>query len=58
MKPNSIIRFASALICAGVLHVSPASAQTETVLYSFCSQTNCTDGDFPQAGLIDVGGTL
>jgi uncharacterized repeat protein (TIGR03803 family) len=25
---------------------------TETVLYSFCTQTNCADGAFPQAGLI------
>ncbi|MFZ0419484.1 MAG: choice-of-anchor tandem repeat GloVer-containing protein [Candidatus Sulfotelmatobacter sp.] len=25
-----------------------------TRLYSFCSQTNCTDGEFPQAGLIQA----
>jgi uncharacterized repeat protein (TIGR03803 family) len=29
----------------------------ETVLYSFC-QTNCSDGDEPSAGLINVLGTL
>jgi uncharacterized repeat protein (TIGR03803 family) len=32
---------------------------TETVLYNFCSQTNCTDGEFPLAGLIfDAAGDL
>jgi uncharacterized repeat protein (TIGR03803 family) len=31
----------------------------ETVLYSFCSNANCTDGGFPQAGLIqDAAGNL
>jgi uncharacterized repeat protein (TIGR03803 family) len=31
----------------------------ETVLYSFCAQSNCTDGTFPQAGLImDAAGNL
>ena len=34
------------------------STGTETVLYSFCSQTNCTDGQNPEANLIDVKGTL
>jgi len=29
-----------------------AWAQTETVLYSFCSQHGCTDGLFPEAGLV------
>jgi uncharacterized repeat protein (TIGR03803 family) len=27
---------------------------TLTTLYSFCSQTNCTDGDYPVAGLIQA----
>jgi uncharacterized repeat protein (TIGR03803 family) len=32
---------------------------TETVLYSFCSQFNCADGDHPSAGLImDGAGNL
>jgi hypothetical protein len=36
-----------------------ARAATETVLYSFCSQTNCTDGTYPDAGLImDSAGNL
>ncbi len=30
----------------------------ETVLYSFCSQQNCTDGAYPNAGLIMVHGVL
>jgi uncharacterized repeat protein (TIGR03803 family) len=32
---------------------------TETVLYSFCSQSNCADGSYPEAGLImDGAGNL
>jgi len=32
---------------------------TETALYTFCSQTNCTDGGFSEAGLIrDAAGNL
>jgi hypothetical protein len=35
------------------------TAWTETVLYSFCSQTDCTDGEHPFAGLImDGAGNL
>jgi uncharacterized repeat protein (TIGR03803 family) len=33
----------------------PAHAQTETVLYSFCSQSNCTDGAYPQSRLTSDG---
>jgi uncharacterized repeat protein (TIGR03803 family) len=29
------------------LVVAPAHAQTETVLYSFCSQPGCADGEYP-----------
>jgi uncharacterized repeat protein (TIGR03803 family) len=32
--------------------------QNETVLYSFCSQTSCSDGANPVAGLTSVYGTL
>jgi len=32
--------------------VSLASAQTETVLYNFCSQPNCADGQSPFGGVI------
>jgi hypothetical protein len=35
------------------------AAQTETVLYSFCSLANCSDGALPIAGLIaDSKGNL
>jgi uncharacterized repeat protein (TIGR03803 family) len=35
------------------------TAWTETMLYSFCAQTNCADGEFPYAGLImDGAGNL
>jgi uncharacterized repeat protein (TIGR03803 family) len=40
-----------------VYSVDPATG-TEAVLYSFCSQQNCTDGQKPQAGLILLKGTL
>jgi uncharacterized repeat protein (TIGR03803 family) len=35
-----------------------ANGATEALVYSFCSQTKCTDGNFPLAGVIDVKGTL
>jgi uncharacterized repeat protein (TIGR03803 family) len=36
-----------------------AASWTETVLYNFCSASNCTDGYFPEAGLIqDAAGNL
>ncbi|HEX4113828.1 MAG TPA: choice-of-anchor tandem repeat GloVer-containing protein [Stellaceae bacterium] len=40
-----------------VFSVDPNTGK-EKVLYSFCSQQNCTDGGYPSAGLIDVKGTL
>jgi uncharacterized repeat protein (TIGR03803 family) len=37
----------------------PAQAQTETVLYNFCSQPNCSDGANPQSNLIaDAAGNF
>jgi uncharacterized repeat protein (TIGR03803 family) len=40
-----------------VYKITPGSA--ETVLYSFCSLANCTDGAWPQSGLsIDQSGNL
>ncbi len=43
-----------------VFKLSPAGASwTETVLYSFCSQKNCTDGAYPLTALImDAAGNL
>jgi len=43
--------------CGTVFSVNPANG-AETVVYSFCSQKNCKDGDGPSAGLINVNGTL
>ena len=45
-----------------VFELTPNAAKTswtETVLYSFCAQSSCTDGSFPDAGLIvDATGGL
>jgi uncharacterized repeat protein (TIGR03803 family) len=30
----------------------------EKIVHSFCSQTNCADGAWPEAGLLNVNGTL
>lgn len=35
-----------------------AEAFTQTVLYSFCSQQNCTDGEQPRSRVINVNGLL
>jgi uncharacterized repeat protein (TIGR03803 family) len=42
--------------CGTVFSIAPDG--TEKVVYSFCSQPDCTDGAAPFAGLISVGGTL
>jgi len=42
----------------GVAFALNPKTGTETVLYSFCSQQNCTDGQYPAATLIAVNGTL
>lgn len=41
-----------------LLHAPAAKAASYTVVYSFCGQKNCTDGQRPYDGLINVGGTL
>ena len=39
--------------CGTVFELMPSNGTwTEKVLYSFCSQTNCTDGAEPAAGVI------
>ena len=43
--------------CGTVFSVDPHTG-AESVLYSFCSQPNCADGAKPEAGLIEVSGTL
>jgi uncharacterized repeat protein (TIGR03803 family) len=41
------------------LAVMPALAQTETVLYNFCSLQNCVDGEMPAGNLVmDAAGNL
>ena len=40
------------LLAASVI---PSSAQTLTTLYSFCSQTGCTDGSYPDSSLLAAG---
>jgi uncharacterized repeat protein (TIGR03803 family) len=52
-----------AVLFAMFAFVQPVSAAEtvkfkEKVLYSFCSNQNCTDGARPTASLIDVSGTL
>jgi uncharacterized repeat protein (TIGR03803 family) len=46
--------------CGAVYELSPAGTSwTETVLYNFCSQTGCADGEGPSSGVImDAAGNL
>jgi len=39
-----------------VFEITPAGQLT--TLYSFCSQTNCADGELPYAGLVQAGGNF
>src|SRR5579862_8206352 len=56
----SLALYAGTVMWAYAQIVSAGNAATfqETVLYSFCGQTHCTDGARPYASLIDVNGTL
>src|SRR5438094_404060 len=61
MKSTSITVLIGIIGCTLVPLVSPAQAAkfNETIIYSFCSGGYpCVDGQWPQAGLIDVKGTL
>jgi uncharacterized repeat protein (TIGR03803 family) len=50
---------AAALASAAFLHTPTAkAAATESVVYSFCSQANCTDGANPEAALTSINGIL
>lgn len=42
--------------CGTVFRLSPKGK--ETILYSFCALSNCTDGAVPTAGLIAYNGNL
>jgi uncharacterized repeat protein (TIGR03803 family) len=62
--PQTISRTAGAVVLSAVLiallaTTLPALAQTETILYSFCPQTVCSEGAQPEAGLVmDASGNL
>lgn len=43
--------------CGTIFSIDPTT-DAETVLHSFCSRTDCTDGALPIGGLINVNGTL
>jgi uncharacterized repeat protein (TIGR03803 family) len=43
--------------CGTVFSLDPNTG-TEKVLYAFCSQPKCADGEFPERDLIDVRGTF
>jgi uncharacterized repeat protein (TIGR03803 family) len=43
--------------CGTVYSIDPQTG-TETVIYSFCNQTDCADGADPQSSLLNVNGTL
>jgi uncharacterized repeat protein (TIGR03803 family) len=56
---SGLQRYIGGTIFKLVPPAQPGSAWTETVLYSFCSASNCTDGYNPTAGLIaDAAGNL
>ena len=38
--------------CGTIFKINPSG--TLTTLHSFCSQSNCTDGEYPEAGLIQA----
>jgi uncharacterized repeat protein (TIGR03803 family) len=42
----------------GLVFAIDPKTGVETSVYSFCRILNCTDGDDPTGGVIDVGGTL
>jgi uncharacterized repeat protein (TIGR03803 family) len=43
--------------CGTVFAVDPAKG-TESVVYSFCSKENCSDGEYPQTALVEWKGKL
>jgi uncharacterized repeat protein (TIGR03803 family) len=43
---------------AGAVYSVNPTTGAEAVIYSFCSQQNCADGNTPQASLVSVNGTL
>lgn len=43
--------------CGTIFSVNHSTG-AETVLYNFCSESNCTDGYLPTGGLLNIDGTL
>jgi uncharacterized repeat protein (TIGR03803 family) len=53
------LAFIATLIIGTLIMAPPAQAQTESVIYSFCSLTNCADGSQPLSNVImDAQGNL
>jgi uncharacterized repeat protein (TIGR03803 family) len=52
------IHFIYLFLCLTTFAARPVAAQTESVLYNFCSEEGCTDGRNPEAGLTFHGGNL
>src|ERR1039457_4910281 len=42
------------VLCATTAIALPAQVVTLTTLHGFCSQSGCTDGDYPRAGLVQT----
>lgn len=53
-------QLAAALVGASFifLQIPSGTAATEKVVYSFCSQASCADGEAPDAGVLRVGSAL
>jgi uncharacterized repeat protein (TIGR03803 family) len=58
--PRAFVALSLIFLAASLQSVEAATAAifNEKVLYSFCSQRNCKDGKYPEAGLIILGGML
>jgi hypothetical protein len=54
MGRPTLCLFTAILASGWLTHVSAARAAAEKVVYTFCSQEDCTDGGSPGAGLLDV----
>ncbi len=57
LGPSRSLRVLAACAAFGLIVAASApvaKAQTFTTLYHFCSQTNCTDGENPYAGLVQA----
>jgi uncharacterized repeat protein (TIGR03803 family) len=55
---NTRFLYSIAFVFSTLLIAAPGQAQTETVLYNFCSQPNCTDGSDPSALIFDSKGNI